>query len=82
MLTKVWMDLMNHNPDIIDRLVDLAVRLHPDSDAGSAMCDAADEIESLRSLINAWADAEDEADMIRGFDLFTAYQALRKAVGR
>jgi hypothetical protein len=39
-------------------------------------------IELLRSLINAWADAEDEADMIRGVDLFIAYQALRKAVGR
>jgi hypothetical protein len=39
---------MNHNPDIINRLVDLAVRLHPDSDAGSAMCDAADEIDGLR----------------------------------
>jgi len=44
--------------------------------------EAADEIERLRSLINAWADAEDEADMIRGFDLFTAYESLRKAVGR
>ena len=43
---------------------------------------AADEIKRLRSLINAWADAEDEADMIRGIDLFTAYEALRKAVGR
>jgi hypothetical protein len=43
---------------------------------------AADEIEHLRSLITAWADAEDEADMIRGIDLFTAYEALRKAVGR
>jgi hypothetical protein len=40
------------------------------------------EIERLRSLITAWADAEDEADMIRGIDLFTAYEALRKAVGR
>ena len=42
----------------------------------------ADEIKRLRSLITAWADAEDEADMIRGIDLFTAYEALRKAVGR
>jgi hypothetical protein len=47
------MDLMNHNPDIIDRLVDLAVRLHPDSDAGSAMCDAADEIDELRKRVAA-----------------------------
>jgi hypothetical protein len=73
---------MRHNPDIIDRLVDLAVRLNPDSEAGSAMCDAADEIKRLRVLINAWADAEDEADMIRAVDLFIAYQALRQAVGR
>jgi len=43
---------------------------------------AADEIERLRALIAAWADAEDEADMIRGIDLYTAYEALRKAVGR
>jgi hypothetical protein len=40
------------------------------------------EIERLRALINQWADAEDEADMIRGIDLYVAYEALRKAVGR
>jgi hypothetical protein len=57
-----------------------------ESDHGHSDCylerEAADEIERLRSLINAWADAEEEADLIRGFDLFTAYDALRKAVGR
>ena len=50
--------------------------------SGRTFTDAADEIERLRFLVNAWADAEDEADMIRGVDLFIAYQALRKAVGR
>jgi hypothetical protein len=54
----------------------------PKFNSASTMAEAADEIERLRALINAWADAEDEADMIRGFDLFTAYESLRKAVGR
>jgi hypothetical protein len=82
---------MQHNPDIINRLVDLAVRLHPDSDAGSAMCDAADEIERLRNAINQMIDALDrtstEADWgVRtreARDLFLeADLALREAVGR
>jgi len=58
----------------------------PKSDHGHTDCfllnKAADEIERLTKLIAAWADAEDEADMIRGIDLYTAYEALRKAVGR
>jgi hypothetical protein len=59
---------------------------NPEEDHGHTDCwlhhQAADEIERLRALINDWADAEDEADMIRGIDLYIAYQALRKAVGR
>jgi hypothetical protein len=58
----------------------------PEEDHGHTDCwlhlQSAKEIERLRTLITEWADAEDEADMIRGIDLFTAYEALRKAVGR
>ncbi len=39
-------------------------------------------VKRLHELITAWADAEDEADMIRGIDLYTAYEALRRVVGR
>jgi hypothetical protein len=84
---------MQHNNDIVEQLRDRACpsgQPHtgddPKADHGHTDCWlhhlAADEIERLRALINDWADAEDEADMIRGFDLFTAYKSLRKAVGR
>jgi hypothetical protein len=69
---------MNHNRDILDRLH----HAQPPRPYIRLIDDSIIEIERLRSLINAWADAEDEADMIRGVDLFIAYQALRKAVGR
>jgi hypothetical protein len=39
------------NDGIITRLQDLAFRLHPDSDVGSSLCDAADEIWELRNRI-------------------------------
>ena len=40
------------------------------------------ELAELVAAVVAWCDAEDEVDMIRGIDLFTAYEALRKMVGR
>ena len=64
---------------------------------GDSLLDAADEIERLRTLITAWADAEDDWESIcssRSPDDFIynepevrerqwkAHDALRKAVGR
>jgi len=44
--------------------------------------EAADEIERLRALITAWADAEDVADIYWTDEYAQASAALRKAVGR
>ena len=79
---------MNHNPDILNRLVDLAVRLHPDSETGRLLCDAADEIYRLRALITEWIDAKDAmrqsppSDITNDLATANAEDALRKAVGR
>lgn len=77
------------NDDIITRLQDIAFRLHPDSDVGSALCDAADEIWELHSLITAWADADIAwADAPEPWKSDTAQKytdavmALRAKVGR
>lgn len=43
--------------------------------------EAADEIERLRELINAWVDADDNPDDIDG-PYHAAWLALRKTVGR
>lgn len=77
----------NDHSDLVAqlRLRACSVEEQPESDHGHSDCylerEAADEIERLRSLIIVWAEAEDEADMIRGIDLYTAYEALRQAVG-
>lgn len=56
--------------------------------SGEIFTDAADEIERLRALITAWADADaadgfhDEPECDCGAPLCVASAALRKAVGR
>lgn len=57
------------NDDIITRLQDIAFRLHPDSDVGSALCDAADEIWELRNRI---AQLEQALDSVGYFKAITA----------
>lgn len=58
---------------------------NPEEDHGHTDCwlhhQAADEIERLRSLITAWADADDDPEDIDG-PYHAAWLALRKAVGR
>ena len=44
--------------------------------------EAADEIERLRALIAAWADAEDDAEIFWTGEFAEASNALRQAVGR
>ena len=60
----------------------------PKFNSASTMAEAADEIERLRALIAAWADADDAWEPPFVDDFFTrlacieAARALRKAVGR
>jgi cell division septum initiation protein DivIVA len=42
------MDLMNHNPDTLEKMQELAFRLSPQSEVGSLLCDAADQIHDLK----------------------------------
>jgi hypothetical protein len=49
--------------------------------SGGLFLEAAQEIESLRALITAWADADDDPNDIEGV-YHSAWLALRKAVGR
>jgi len=44
--------------------------------------EAADEIERLRALITAWADAEDDAEIFLTGEFAEASNALRQAVNR
>jgi len=44
--------------------------------------EAADEIERLRALINAWADVEDDAEIFWTGEFAEASNALRQAVNR
>lgn len=57
----------------------------PKSDHGHTDCwlmhQAADEIEDLRALITAWADADDDLEDVDGV-YHSAWLALRNAVGR
>lgn len=39
---------MNHNPDILEKMQELAFRLSPESEVGSLLCDAADKIHDLK----------------------------------
>jgi len=55
---------------------------NPKLNAAETMRNAADEIERLRALITAWADAENAAWGTEGGRLENACEALRKAVGR
>jgi len=79
--------------DIVDMLRLRACSLdeQPEHDHGHTDCylerEAADEIERLRSLITAWADALDKpcdaTDLaLAMYDADEAGAALRKAVGR
>ena len=58
---------------------------NPKEDHGHTDCwlhnKSADEIERLRSLINAWVDADDDADAPDGM-YHAAWLALRREVGR
>jgi hypothetical protein len=67
-----------------DRLIrDLRV---PKMNASSTMAEAADEIERLRTLITAWADADDAVSRDDYVNTLRAREqardALRQAVGR
>lgn len=46
------------------------------------MAEAADEIEQLRALITAWADADDSNDLDAPGEFACARLALRQAVKR
>lgn len=62
LLKEIWVAVMEQ--DIVERLIDLVcLRFHPDSSEGSAMCDAADEIERLRDDLHAAIqEVADESD--------------------
>lgn len=54
----------------------------PKMNSAQTMSDAADEIERLRALITAWADADDSNDLDAVGEFACARLALRQAVGR
>ena len=74
LLTDVWVAVMN-DPLIRDLRV-------PKFNSASTMAEAADEIERLRALITAWADADDSNDLDAVGEFACARLALRQAVGR
>lgn len=73
------------NADIVERLRVVGGRTYKDRiRRNEERNEAADEIERLRALITAWADAtdNDERDGWVSSEVIQAEAALRKAVGR